>query len=154
MISSSNILLKRGTIKAMKSFFSQYPFVDFVVLFGSVAKQKTNRFSDIDVGIFTDRELRLLEVGYLAAQLEKKLKVRVDLIVLNDLFKKKPNFTFQIIKDGIPIFFGDESKWIEYKRKVYLYFLDTQHLRREMDFNFRKRLESGNFANARKAQTA
>ncbi len=56
---------------------------DFASFFGSFAENKVNNLSDVDIAIFTDKYLSLIEIGFMTAQLESICKRRVDLIVCN-----------------------------------------------------------------------
>lgn len=86
--------------------------------------------SDVDVAIYTNRKLELLEYGYIISELEMQLRKEVDLIVLNDLFKKNPSLAFEIMKEGKLIFCKDKEKYLEYKKRTFLYYMDTEYLRR------------------------
>lgn len=117
----------------------------FALVFGSAVNGAFNKLSDIDVGIYTVDELPLLEMGRLVTGLEKIVKKKVDLVILNDIYKKKPNFANQVIKTGRLLFTRDEDVFVNFKTKVLLYYLDVKPL---LDMNraaLERRIKAGRF---------
>ncbi len=147
-LSSADIIHKTA------EYLQTLDYLNFAILFGSHAQNKATAMSDIDIGIHTNRDLELLEIGYITAKLESRLKCNVDLIVLNQLYKRKPKLVFEIVSKGKIICSKNEKALVEFKKNCYLYYLDTQYLRQMMDRNLRERLENGLFgvrADVRKA---
>ena len=132
-------------IELISNYLKQFDYIDFALLFGSFAENKANVLSDIDLGIFTNKDITLIDVGFLAAKVESILKRETDVIILNDLYKKKPLIAFEIISKGKLLFYKSHEKFIEFKKNTFLYFLDTQHLRNLVNQTFRERLHSGRF---------
>ncbi len=91
-------------IHIVKERLYNKPFIDFAILFGSQARGDAFPFSDIDIGIYVNKEIPLLEIGGLISELEEELRKDVDIIVLNDLYKKNPRVAYEIVKDAILIF--------------------------------------------------
>ncbi len=123
----------------------RYDFIIFAFLFGSYAEDRATDISDIDVGIYTDKVLSLTDIGLINAHLEKTARKKTDLLILNDLYKKKPVLSFEVISKGNLIFCKDHEKLTEFKKNVFLYFIDTKPLRDMMDTTFRNRLKGGHF---------
>ncbi len=123
----------------------RYDFIIFAFLFGSYAEGRATDISDIDVGIYTDKVLSLTDIGMITAHLEKMARKKTDLLILNDLYKKKPVLSFEVISKGNLIFCKDPTKLTEFKKNVFLYYADSQPLRDMIDMTFRKRLKSGRF---------
>ena len=117
-------------VDKIRSVLFDEDFIVFSILFGSYARGKIFNLSDVDVAIYTNRKLELLEYGYIISELEAELQKEVDLIVLNDLFKKNPSLAFEIMKEGKLIFCKDKEKYLEYKKRTFLYYMDTEYLRR------------------------
>jgi predicted nucleotidyltransferase len=115
-------------------------FIDFAILFGSLAKNQSNNMSDVDLGIFTTRDVSLLELGTLTARIESILSRKVDIAVLNTLYKKRPLFTYEIITNGKVIFSRNDSSLIEFRRKSILYYLDVKDLINDVNESFKERL--------------
>lgn len=132
-------------VRTSADYLSKVDFIDFAVLFGSFAEDKDNSLSDIDIGIFVNRDISLLERGMLATSLESKLEREIDIAVLNGLYKKNPLLAYDIISKGRIITCKDQEKITEFKKNTLLYFMDTRPLRDMVDGAFRKRLDSGRF---------
>lgn len=135
----------RTLIKLLSNYLKQFDYIDFALLFGSFAENKANILSDIDLGIFTNKDVSLIDVGFLAAKTESILRREIDVVILNDLYKKKPLIAYEIISKGKLLFYKSHEKFIEFKKNTFLYFLDIQHLRNMVDKTFRERLHSGRF---------
>ena len=117
----------------------------FAYLFGSAAENRLTDISDIDVAIYTDKVLTLHDMGLITATLEKITHKKIDLLIVNDLYKTKPVLAYDVISRGDLIFCNDSSMLADFKTKVFMYYFDTKPLRDMTDKAFRKRLESGHF---------
>ena len=69
----------------------------------------------------------------------------MDLVVLNDLYKRKPNFAFQVISSAKLLFTKDEDLFVDFKKNVFLYYLDSKPLIEMVKANMNKRIETGAF---------
>lgn len=118
----------------------KYNFIVFALLFGSFAENRAMNISDIDIGIYTNRPITLLEIGLIVTRIEKIAKTKVDLIVLNNLYKKKSVLAFEIVSKGQLIFCRDHENFIKFKKDTFIYYLDTAMLRDTIDKSFKKRL--------------
>jgi len=117
----------------------------FALVFGSRAKGQANQLSDVDIGIFTKDDIPLLRLGRIVSALEKVGEREVDLVVLNDLYKRKPNFAFQIISSAKLLFTRDEDLFVHFKKNVFLYYLDAKPLIDMVKAAVNKRIETGAF---------
>jgi len=120
-------------------------FILFAVLFGSVAEDRSNDISDIDVAIYPDNDLTLQDVGFITANLEKITQKKIDLLILNDLYKTKPVLAYEVISKGDVIFCKDLRILTDFKTNVFISYFDNKPLRDMMDKAFRRRLEGGHF---------
>jgi uncharacterized protein len=120
-------------------------FILFAILFGSFAQDRVTQMSDLDVGIFTTRPVSLLEMGTIISGIEKTVAAEVDLILLNDLYRKKPSLAFEIISKGHVLFCKDEKEFVEFKKNVFLNYFDTARLRKNVDESLKKRLREERF---------
>ncbi|RJQ17467.1 MAG: nucleotidyltransferase domain-containing protein [Nitrospiraceae bacterium] len=123
----------------------QHDVILFAFLFGSYAEDRATGISDIDVGIYTNKAVSLTDIGLMTAHLEKISRKKTDLLILNSLYKTKPVLAFEVIAKGRLIFCRDHETLTEFKKNVFLYFIDTKPLRDMIDRSFRKRLQSGHF---------
>lgn len=117
----------------------------FALVFGSSAKGKSNKLSDVDIGIYTANELPLLELGKITSGLEKIVKKKVDLVVLNELFKRKPNFAFQVVSSARLLFTKDKGAFTNFKKNVFLYYLDARPLIEMMKASLERRIKTNHF---------
>jgi predicted nucleotidyltransferase len=117
----------------------------FALVFGSRANGQANRLSDVDIGIFTRDDIPLLRLGRIVSALEKIGRKKVDLVVLNDLYKRKPNFAFQVISSAKLLFTRDEELFVDFKKNVFLYYLDSKPLIDMVKAGMNKRIETGAF---------
>lgn len=117
----------------------------FALVFGSQANGQANQLSDVDIGIFTKDDIPILRLGQIVSALEKIGKKEVDLVVLNDLYKQKPNFAFQIISSAKLLFTRDEDLFVDFKKNVFLYYLDAKPLIDMVKAGVNKRIETGAF---------
>jgi len=122
-----------------------YDNILFALVFGSAAKGKSNRLSDVDIGIYTTDEMPLLKLGRIVSGLEKIVKKKVDLVVLNDLFKRKPNFAFQVVSSGRLLFTKDKGAFTNFKKNVFLYYLDAGPLIKMMKASLERRIKTDRF---------
>ncbi len=132
--------------KALKQLLDSIPEVLFAYLFGSFSAGRTTPLSDIDVALFLKQGVSLLELGRWIARLESALGRNVDVVVLNDLYKKDPALAFDIIARGSLLLVKENKRLREFKEKTFLYYADTSPLRKKTEAAFRSRLETGNFA--------
>jgi predicted nucleotidyltransferase len=130
---------------ASADYLRQVDCIDFAVIFGSFAEGKVSNLSDIDIGIFINTDISLMECGSMTIRLESILKREVDIVILNDLYKRNPLLAYEIISKGGMILCKDETKFREFKKNTLLYFMDTKGLRDMMNDAFRRRLNNGKF---------
>jgi predicted nucleotidyltransferase len=120
----------------------------FALVFGSAAGtvgRKTTTLSDVDVGIYTKNDIPLLEMGRLIVGLEKIAEKKIDLVLLNDLYKKKPNFAFNVVSTARLLFARNKSTFVNFKRNVFLYYLDAKPLIDMFNKSMEKRINAGKF---------
>ena len=118
-------------------------FVDFAVLFGSAATGRLLPVSDVDVGIYTTRKISLEELGELIGRLEKAAGRPVDVVVVNDLPRVNPPLAFESVVRGRLLFARNMSRYIEFKARCMMAYMDTEYLRRMVDEAFRRRVATG-----------
>ena len=68
-----------------------------------------------------------MDLGYDIAQLESLLEKKVDIVVLNDLYKKDSLFAFKILENHSPLVLHDTKAYIYFKRRSQLYYLDRKN---------------------------
>ncbi|BER91614.1 type VII toxin-antitoxin system MntA family adenylyltransferase antitoxin [Atrimonas thermophila] len=130
--------------KKLVEYLESVDFVDFAILFGSLAHGKPHPGSDCDLGIATTRKVSLLEAGFLVARLEEIVGKEVDLVIVNDLPFRNPVLAFEVAR-GKLLFARDSARFVAFKEKAFLHFLDTQFLRNLLNQALLKRIEEGRF---------
>ena len=129
-------------INDLKDYFQKKPYA-FVLLFGSYAKGDAHTMSDVDIGVWCRGEVDFMEIGYDTAMLEGVLGKRVQVVALNDLYKKDPLFAFEILASHVPVVINDRKLYDDFKREAQLYYLDHLPLIEQNREALRKRIESG-----------
>ncbi len=120
--------------------------IDVGLLFGSHVSGKTTPMSDVDIGIITNVDMPLIDLGYLTYQLENAMDSDgVDLVILNDAYKRNPRFAFNVISNCRVVFCRKEDVLVDFKRNTFLYYFDTQPLREMVDAALRRRIAAGKF---------
>lgn len=110
-------------------YFSTRSEIEVGYIFGSRAKGKDNKLSDIDIGILVDEKKVPKDVpyGYKAKVITDLISIlkteKVDLVILNE----SPLFLcFRVIHDGEILYSKDEKKRIEFEVKIISRYLDRR----------------------------
>lgn len=121
--------------------------IDFAYLFGSFAG--STQYRDIDLGVYAEPPLQLMELGGLQTQLTNAVSAivncTIDLIQLNGIPDKNPEFAYRVVTQGKLIINRRPDLHTRYKRTAFLYYFDTEYLRTRMNRSFEHRLKSGRF---------
>jgi|Deesub1362B_J571_1020462.scaffolds.fasta_scaffold00087_59 predicted nucleotidyltransferase len=127
------------------SILQNTEFVVFALLFGSSARAELNPMSDLDIGVYTERETSLIELGRVCFRLEIETGRSVDLVVLNTLYKKHPALAYRIITEGELLLCRDMEKFVEFKKNTFLYYLDTLYLIEKFNSALQERIKNRMF---------
>ncbi len=126
----------------LTDFFSKQEHVKLVYLYGSAAKGKAGKLSDVDIGILLDDSLNKKErfdfqlklIGDLAEILKTE---KIDLVVMNDV----PNsLNFEIIKTKCPLFVRDRMEKTDFEHRVLSRYLDRRYYEKRAASEFLKRV--------------
>ncbi len=103
---------------------SRFPTLQLLVLFGSWAKGRAGRRSDLDVGVLTD-DVADLDVWYglLAPPLGSD---RLDLV---DLRRVDPLLAFEIARSGVALFERERGLFTAFQARASCRYADTAPLR-------------------------
>ncbi|BCD60880.1 MULTISPECIES: nucleotidyltransferase family protein [unclassified Nitratiruptor] len=129
----------------LKRYFCQKE-IAFVLLFGSFAKNEAHHLSDVDIGVYFLKEPDILDIGEMVLDLEEITGKRADLVVLNDLYKKNPLLSFNIIQNHEVLCVKDKEKYVDFKANLYLWYFDHEPLFRIQKEAFYERLKNGDLA--------
>ncbi|MGC8979653.1 nucleotidyltransferase domain-containing protein, partial [Caldisericum sp.] len=78
----------KDEIKKVEEFLSSKDFIVFALFFGSFARGLAKDISDVDIGIYVERDISILEYGNFVSQLQSLTGKRRDLIILNNPYEK------------------------------------------------------------------
>lgn len=105
----------------MQAALTDMPDVRLAVLFGSRAIGKGSASSDVDIGVAGDGSK--LDLAALAVRLERHVRCRVDLVVLDDA---PPLLRFEIARDGRPLVEREPHAWADFKARAMIDWWDWQ----------------------------
>ena len=108
--------------------------------------------SDLDIAIYTKKELDLLTQGEIIAALECAFDTKVDLIILNDLYKTNPKLAFNITDNHQVVFCNDEKYYIDFKTQSLKYYFDIAPMYEMFDKALKERLENGTYGKLRQLE--
>lgn len=112
----------------LKEFFQGKKFVELAYLFGSAAKGKYRKLSDIDIGVYLSENLsqkgknqkRLELIAGLTTLLKSD---KVDLVVMNGA---SAAVNFEIIKANAPIFVRNRELKLDVEQRIMSSYLDRK----------------------------
>ncbi len=135
-------------IAQLETLLQSYQFIDFALLFGSYANGTQQSLSDIDIAIHTNRPISLLEQGELISALEDALQKKIDLILLNALYKKNAKLAFNIVDNHRIIFCHDQESYVDFKTYTYKYYFDQKPMYEMFDKALLERIKNGTYGKA------
>lgn len=118
----------------IRDYFSHQEKVVCVYLFGSTAKDKENKFSDVDIAVLldveADREGYTRRHLFFMDELSRILDKDVDVVVLNEAasFLK-----FHIIKEGIKVYERTDRVEHNFEARTIVEYLDFLPIRRRLE---------------------
>lgn len=134
-----------ASIRAVLSESMQALPVEIAYLHGSYAGGKPGQFSDVDVAVLLSEQLDDRERGqvllHLIGLLEEAFEDEgIDLGVLNHA---SVDFQYAVVRQGVPIYVGDESRRVEFEATVADRYLDMAPAREEYFRRFKERILRG-----------
>ncbi|HHV56759.1 MAG TPA: nucleotidyltransferase domain-containing protein [Firmicutes bacterium] len=105
---------KAAVTGVLRDYFRTRQDVALAFLFGSVAKGKATKRSDVDVAVYFSTPYDVQKLRKLSGELENLLHKDVDLIVLNDA---NPSLAWSALR-GIPLRIADRGFYLEYMLDV------------------------------------
>lgn len=97
-------------LKTTKTYCNGIDNVLLGFLFGSYARQKSSKESDIDIAVYFDKENEKLEIK-MQNDLEKLLKKQVDLVILN---RAPATLSWNILRKGIPLTIKNRGLYLDF----------------------------------------
>lgn len=109
-----------------------------IVLFGSTARGATNRESDIDLGVLSEKPLSLMQRQRLWSALSTLFPADVDLTVLNHA---DPLVSYKVASEGIILFEAVPLAWETWKSYAVRRYWDTHKFRESQSAYLTRRAE-------------
>jgi predicted nucleotidyltransferase len=95
-----------------------------VVLFGSVAKGKVHKKSDIDIAFLFDKPADVLTLTNKVIQI-----LHTDNVDIVDLFHASPLLKFSVAKTGVPLFEKNQGEFNLFKALAFKIYIDAKKIR-------------------------
>lgn len=123
-------------------FLSKQEHVRLAYLFGSVAKGKAGKLSDVDIAVLLDESLNKKQRFDLQLELisdiSELLKTdKIDLVVINEV---SLSLKFEIIKANYPLFVRDRMEKIDFEQMVMSRYLDRRYYEKRASSEFLKKV--------------
>jgi predicted nucleotidyltransferase len=135
--------LSETTFTLLRDYLTSRNDVRFALLFGSAAAGTLMPMSDVDIGIYFSQPPQLLELGAITNRIEAIVHREVDTAVLNGLYRKRPEFCFQLVKQGIPMVGADSREYVDFKRESILAYLDVKDMKERARAAQREHIRAG-----------
>jgi predicted nucleotidyltransferase len=120
-------------LQRVKKVIKKHGEITFAYLYGSLAKGEERRSSDVDVGVFLERNFKrkVFYEAQLALEIEKEAKLRnVEVVVLNG---KSLRFLNQVLRYGKLIISRNEKERIKFETFVTKSYIDFKPYYEEYD---------------------
>lgn len=115
-------------VESLKSYYINKPEVIFGYLFGSYAKNRARKDSDLDLGIYLNNYQKETAYNYKLEETEELQRLygkKVDLILLNEA---PPLLRHEILKFGILVKEPEQQLLVKYKVKSFYQYLDQLYI--------------------------
>ncbi|MBN1638213.1 MAG: nucleotidyltransferase domain-containing protein [Ignavibacteriales bacterium] len=132
-------------INEIKKYLIKFNEISFSVVFGSFVSKKTNFNSDLDIGIYLDKEIDLIKLGVITNEIEKISERRVDIVELNNIYNKSPLLAYNIVTNHKEIFVRDKDVFNNFKSLTLSVYFDTEKLRDIINNAFYNRIKDKKF---------
>jgi predicted nucleotidyltransferase len=101
-------------LESLRQCAASIPEVRLAVLFGSVARGKATRRSDVDIGVAVEPNASAVRRN-VQAELERAAGRSLDIVFLDGA---PPLLRFEISKDGVLLFQKEDHLWTDFKTRA------------------------------------
>lgn len=135
------------SINDIKDFLYNREEVVFAYLYGSMARGKENKLSDIDIAVYIDESKKPASgtFGYrseLITELQSLVKREVDLVILSEV---SILLAVNILKNGKLLFTKSKKKRIEFHKNIMRKYLDFIPIYNLQEKYLKENLEEGRY---------
>ncbi len=126
----------------LSDFLSKQEHIRLAYLFGSAAKGKAGKLSDIDIAVLLDNSLDKKQRFHLQLRLIGDISAilgndKIDLVIINDA---PLSLIYEIIKANYPLFIRDRMEKIDFEQMVMSRYLDRRYYERRASSEFIKKV--------------
>ena len=123
-------------------FFSGKECVELAYLFGSSAKGRQGKLSDIDIGVYLStnlpkKERHQKQLELIAGLTTLSKSDMIDLVIMNDA---SPAINFEIIKANKPIFVRDQDIKLDVEHRIMSRYLDRKFHEKRLNKAFLEKI--------------
>lgn len=133
------IMTRQDIIDRLKDYFSHDDDIEMVLLYGSVAKGTFNPKSDIDIALYSKKELSFEVLAKIQTELAIMFDREIDVA---DLKKAEGTFLYQIMTNAVKIKF-EENIYVRYAMKALYFYEDFLPILRRTQEEKLKRMLNG-----------
>lgn len=126
----------------LKDFFSKQRHVKLAYLYGSAAKGKAGKLSDVDIAVLFDDSLSKKERFKLQLKLigEIAALLKTDKVDLVDIDEAPLSLKFEIIKANCPVFVRNRMLKIDFEHEVMSRYLDRRYYEKRAASEYLKKV--------------
>ncbi|MBQ4237594.1 MAG: nucleotidyltransferase domain-containing protein [Treponema sp.] len=132
-------MTRQDIIDRLKDYFSHDDDIEMVLLYGSVAKGTFNPKSDIDIALYSKKELSFEVLAKIQTELAIMFDREIDVA---DLKKAEGTFLYQIMTNAVKIKF-EENIYVRYAMKALYFYEDFLPILRRTQEEKLKRMLNG-----------
>ena len=132
-------MTRKDIIDRLKDYFSHDDDIEMVLLYGSVAKGTFNPKSDIDIALYSKKELSFEVLAKIQTELAIMFDREIDVA---DLKKAEGTFLYQIMTNAVKIKF-EENIYVRYVMKALYFYEDFLPILRRTQEEKLKRMLNG-----------
>lgn len=111
-------------IASLNNYFSAREDVELAVVFGFRARGDAKESNDLDVGVLYEASPDLMTIGHDVSEIEHLTGIHIDLVVLNGIVTKKPEFAYNLAKDMRFIYAKESAAFPEFRNRCFLSYFD------------------------------
>ncbi|SHJ54540.1 type VII toxin-antitoxin system MntA family adenylyltransferase antitoxin [Paramaledivibacter caminithermalis] len=127
-MAQKNLCEIRNKLKPKLNRIVSFYNIKLMYVFGSYAKDKNNKNSDLDIAVLLEKEYNpIVKLNIIGDLVEIFKRDDIDLVILNDA---NPVLRHQIIKHGKILYEDSEETKVNFEVKVLKEYMDMEHFRK------------------------